>query len=63
MNLPNKLSMTRIIMIPFVMLFMLPISAYGHEPDKWNDFIDSKGMTIAAILFIVASLTDLLLLL
>lgn len=59
MNLPNKLSMTRIIMIPFVMLFMLPISVYGHEPNKWNDFIDSKGMTIAAILFIVASLTDL----
>ncbi len=59
MNLPNKLSLLRIIMIPFVMLFMLPISIYGHEPSKWNDFIDSKGMTIAAVLFIIASLTDL----
>lgn len=59
MNLPNKLSLLRIILIPFVMLFMLPISVYGFEPSGWNNFVDSKGMIIAAILFIIASLTDM----
>ena len=39
MNLPNKLSMIRIIAIPLVMLFMLPISIYGFSPDGWNNFI------------------------
>ena len=58
MNLPNKLSMLRIILIPVTMLFMLPISVYGFEPEGWNAFIADKGMLIAAFIFIAASLTD-----
>lgn len=47
MNLPNKLTMLRVIMIPFFIVFLLvPITPY----DKW----------IALAIFIVASLTDLL---
>ncbi len=46
MNLPNKLTMLRVIMIPFFVVFLLvDITPY----DKW----------IALAIFIVASLTDL----
>ncbi|MBO4243086.1 MAG: CDP-diacylglycerol--glycerol-3-phosphate 3-phosphatidyltransferase [Clostridiales bacterium] len=58
MNLPNKLSLLRIILIPVTMLFMLPISIYGFEPEGWNAFIAERGMLIAGIIFIIASLTD-----
>lgn len=60
MNLPNKLSILRIIMIPITLLFMLPISIYGFQPEGWNSFITEHGMLIAAIMFIIASLTDML---
>ncbi|MCR5596433.1 MAG: CDP-diacylglycerol--glycerol-3-phosphate 3-phosphatidyltransferase [Lachnospiraceae bacterium] len=46
MNLPNKLTMLRVIMIPFFIVFLLvDITPY----DKW----------IALAIFIIASLTDL----
>lgn len=48
MNLPNKLTMLRVVMIPFFVVFMLvPIAG---DADKW----------IALALFIAASLTDML---
>lgn len=58
MNLPNKLSLLRIVLIPVTMLFMLPISIYGFEPEGWNSFINEYGMMIAGLVFIIASLTD-----
>lgn len=47
MNLPNKLTMFRVVLIPFFVLFMLVDIT---NVDKW----------IALAIFIVASLTDLL---
>ena len=48
MNLPNKLTMARVIMIPFFVIFML--TGWGGDASKW----------ISLAIFIVASLTDLL---
>lgn len=47
MNLPNKITMLRVIMIPFFVFFMLA------------DFISCANY-IAALIFIIASLTDTL---
>ena len=48
MNLPNKLTMARVILIPFFVLFLLvPIAG---DYSKY----------IALVIFIIASLTDLL---
>ena len=58
MNLPNKLSLLRIILIPVTLVFMLPVKIYGFEPAAWNSFIADHGMLIAAVIFIIASLTD-----
>ena len=58
MNLPNKLSILRIILVPVTLLFMLPINIFGWQPEGWNNFINSNGMLVAAGVFILASLTD-----
>lgn len=47
MNLPNKLTMMRVILIPFFVFFML------------TDFVPYSGL-IALAIFIVASITDFL---
>lgn len=48
MNLPNKLTILRVIMIPFFVFFML------------TDYVGNASKWIALAIFIVASLTDLL---
>ena len=48
MNLPNKLTVLRIIMVPFFVFFML------------TDFAGDAGKWIALVLFCLASLTDML---
>lgn len=48
MNLPNKLTLSRVIMVPFFVYFMLMTPRYSYF--KW----------IALAIFIIASLTDLL---
>ena len=60
MNLPNKLSLSRIILIPFILLFMLPIHIGSWCPTAWNEFISDYGMIVAAVLFVIASVTDLI---
>ena len=54
MNLPNKLSLIRIILVPIILVFMLPIAG----ATAWNSFVANYGMIIALILFAVAAYTD-----
>ena len=51
MNLPNKLTILRVIMIPFFVFFMLV---------NLTDYIGSAGKYIALAIFVVASFTDFL---
>ncbi|MBN1892777.1 MAG: CDP-diacylglycerol--glycerol-3-phosphate 3-phosphatidyltransferase [Clostridiales bacterium] len=58
MNIPNRLSMLRIILIPLILFFMLPLSIWGLKPDSWNLFVSDHGIIIAGFLFVLAALTD-----
>lgn len=60
MNLPNKLTLLRIILVPFVLLFMLPVPVSTGFFADWNQFIGSYGQIVAIVLFVVASFTDML---
>ncbi len=57
MNLPNRITFVRIILVPFILLFMLPLSFL--TPDAaWNRFVGGYGMLVAIFLFLIASVTD-----
>lgn len=59
MNLANKLTISRIVMIPFILFFMLP-DTFG-KGTAFSNFVGSApGRIIALILFIIAALTDML---
>ncbi len=58
MNIPNRLSILRIILIPLILLFMLPISIWGFKPESWNYFVQTNGITVAGVLFVIAAITD-----
>lgn len=47
----------RIILVPFILLFMLPFTHLAPG-SAWNDFVNGYGMLIATILFLIASVTD-----
>ena len=68
MNLPNKITLSRIIMVPIFMLFVIPIpdwvvnlpflSFMRHFMMLFNQFIMMYGNYIAAGIFIVLASTD-----
>lgn len=60
MNLPNKLTLLRIILVPFILLFLLPVPFMTGVFASWNEFVAHYGHYPAAFLFVVASFTDLL---
>ncbi|MDD2364079.1 MAG: CDP-diacylglycerol--glycerol-3-phosphate 3-phosphatidyltransferase [Saccharofermentanales bacterium] len=57
MNVPNRLTLLRIFLVPVFLLFMVPIFGDG----TFTQFVLSNGgRVIATFIFIIASLTDLL---
>jgi CDP-diacylglycerol--glycerol-3-phosphate 3-phosphatidyltransferase len=68
MNLPNKLTLSRIFFIPLLMIFMIPIpqaivdwsviAFMKPQLTVFNDFIRTYGGYVAAGIFIIASSTD-----
>jgi CDP-diacylglycerol--glycerol-3-phosphate 3-phosphatidyltransferase len=71
-NLPNRLTISRILLVPFILLFMLPISPtflnwlggtvglafLAYPLGTWTIFVMDYGIYVAAFLFLVAALTD-----
>ncbi len=68
MNLPNKITISRIALVPLFMIFVIPIpdatvnlpllSFIKDEMLSINKFINSYGNYVAAALFIIAASTD-----
>lgn len=68
MNLPNKITLSRIFLIPVLMLFIVPIpdvivhAGFLHfiqpQMESINLFLKTYGSYIAAGIFIIASSTD-----
>ena len=59
MNIANKLTLSRIIMIPFILFFLLPLPYC--ETCAFSGFIVSApGRVIAFVFFVLAAMTDLL---
>ncbi len=56
MNLPNRLTLLRILILPLILLFMLPLP--GDISTAWNAFVTGPGTLVALLLFALASWTD-----
>ena len=68
MNLPNKITLSRIFMVPVFMLFIMPIPDWVVQNQSlaffkglmvsFNNFVNTYGSGIAAGIFIVLASTD-----
>lgn len=61
MNLPNKITMLRILLIPVFLIFMIPLPNWTNKYEvlnKFNNFVLNYGNMVAVVIFIIASITD-----
>ena len=68
MNLPNKITLSRIFLVPLFMFFVVPIpdwivtsQLFAFMKDQlmiYNSFVTTYGYIVAGIIFIIASSTD-----
>lgn len=62
MNLPNKITLSRIFMVPIFMLFVIQLPNWMvdlYAPlGAYNDFVLKYGYNIGAIFYLIASSTD-----
>ena len=57
MNLANKLSISRILMVPIFMIFIMPFPDLDFL-SGYNNFVNTVGIYIAVCIFVLASITD-----
>ncbi|MFB5266640.1 CDP-diacylglycerol--glycerol-3-phosphate 3-phosphatidyltransferase [Paenibacillus enshidis] len=58
MNLPNKITLARICLIPLMMICLLVEFSFYPEPLQWGTFSLPFNQLLAALIFIVAASTD-----
>lgn len=58
MNLPNRITLARICLIPIMMFFLLVNFKFYPEPIHWGSFQLSFNHLIAAVIFLLAASTD-----
>lgn len=58
MNLPNRITLARICLIPIMMFFLLVDFKFYPEPIHWGLFQLSFNHLIAAVIFLLAASTD-----
>lgn len=58
MNLPNRITIARICLIPIMMFFLLVDFKFYPEPIHWGSFQLSVNHLIAAVIFLLAASTD-----
>jgi CDP-diacylglycerol---glycerol-3-phosphate 3-phosphatidyltransferase len=57
-NLPNRITLARICLIPIMMFFLLVDFRFYPEPLHWGSFQLSINHLIAAVIFLLAASTD-----
>lgn len=58
MNLANKITILRILLVPIFMLFIIPLPDAVMNAIPKLSFLESYGQYIAAVIFIIAAGTD-----
>ncbi|WP_313639258.1 CDP-diacylglycerol--glycerol-3-phosphate 3-phosphatidyltransferase [Paenibacillus sp. FSL K6-0276] len=58
MNLPNRITLARICLIPIMMFFLLVDFNFYPEPIHWGSFQLSVNHLVAAVIFLLAASTD-----
>lgn len=58
MNLPNRITLARICLIPIMMFFLLVDFDFYPDPIHWGSFQLSVNHLVAAVIFLLAASTD-----
>jgi CDP-diacylglycerol---glycerol-3-phosphate 3-phosphatidyltransferase len=58
LNLPNRITFLRILLIPLILIFMLPLPQLAFLAG-WNRFVLAHGNLVALFVFSLAAVTDL----
>ncbi|GIO66900.1 CDP-diacylglycerol--glycerol-3-phosphate 3-phosphatidyltransferase [Paenibacillus sp. JTLBN-2024] len=58
MNLPNRITIARICLIPIMMVFLLVDFSFYPKPLVWNSYELPLNQLVAAFIFVLAASTD-----